>query len=81
VTPRAEPEASGWLRPADVVDLLATVFGQRVSTRAVLHWTQRVVHPLPSVKLGSRVLVHREALMAWVMRNGKADRDSADADG
>lgn len=76
-----EPEASGWLRPVEVVELLDAEFGLRFGTRTVLHWTQRPVNRLPSVKVGSRVLVHRDALMAWITRNGKAHRASADADG
>jgi hypothetical protein len=65
-----EPRESGWLKPGEAGVFLEGVFGRAVPARTVQSWCRRPRDPLPHARLGGKVLIHREELMAWIRRGG-----------
>jgi hypothetical protein len=62
----ASPVSGGWLAPAQASALLAEMFGVTVSVRTIQGWCRHPTRPLRHVRLGHRLLVHRDDLLAWV---------------
>jgi hypothetical protein len=65
-------EASGWLRPAQVLAELKKRYGKLAPTglRTIYDWIQRPVDPLRAERVGGRLLIHRSELMSWLQRQG-----------
>ena len=67
--PGAEPlrtaESVGWLSLREVAARLS------VTVRRVEGWVSHPTHPLPSVLLGGRRVVHRQDLARWLSRGAR----------
>jgi len=63
--------AAGWMTPAEAAAFLRTTYARPFpQARTVLSWTRHRTRPLPCIKLGHRVLIHRDVLQAWVRERG-----------
>ncbi len=66
--PAATAESAGWMTPKQAVEMILKTFSLRVSVRTLQGWTRWAVNPLPSARVGVRVLVHRDELMGWILK-------------
>jgi hypothetical protein len=55
----------------EVVAFLAGTYGVRVSVRTVQNWTRRLDHPLPCIRYGNRIRIHRDHLTRWLARGAE----------
>ncbi len=61
---------AGWMTTARAAGFLAAMFGHPVPSRTVQSWCKRSRDPLPHARLGAKVLIHKDELLAWVRRGG-----------
>ncbi len=64
--PVRTPQANGWLTPTAARALLEQEFGATVSIRTIQQWCRDTNRPLRHVKIGHKLLVHRDDLLAKV---------------
>ncbi len=60
------PADRGWLSPVQASALLRDMFGTSVSARTVQSWCRDTKRPLRCVRMGHRLLVHRDDLLARI---------------
>lgn len=66
VEPVRTPAERGWLSPAEAADFLHETFGATVSTRTIQAWARDTKRPLRHVRIGHRLLVARDDVLARV---------------
>jgi hypothetical protein len=64
--PVRTPQSAGWLSPVEASALLVEMFGATVSTRTLQAWARDPRRPLRHVRIGHRLLIHRDDLIARV---------------
>jgi len=64
--PIRTPAERGWLTPVEACSLLLDTFGTTVSIRTIQAWTREPKRPLRCVRIGHRLLVHRDDLLERV---------------
>lgn len=64
--PVRTPAERGWLSPVEAQDLLRETFGLTVSTRTLQAWARDPGRPLRHARIGHRLLIHRDGLLARV---------------
>lgn len=60
------PESAGWLTPKQARALLLETFGVTVSERTIQSWSRDSRRSLRHARLGHRLVVHRDDLLARV---------------
>ena len=70
--PVRTPAQRGWLTIPEAVALLAEMFGTTVSTRTIQSWCRDPKRPLRHVRIGHRLLVHRDDLLVRI--GGESER-------
>lgn len=66
IEPVRTPAERGWLSPGEASALLLEMFGATVSPRTVQAWARDPRRPLRQVRIGHRLLVHRDDVLARV---------------
>jgi hypothetical protein len=64
--PVQTPASAGWITPKAARALLLREFGATVSVRTLQAWTREPQRPLRHVRIGHRLLIYRDALLARV---------------
>ncbi len=64
--PVRTPAERGWLSVAEAQAFLREQFGATVSARTIQAWARNPRRPLRHARLGHRLLVHRDDLLARV---------------
>lgn len=64
--PVRTPADRGWLSPVEASALLLDTFGATVSPRTIQAWARDTKRPLRHVRIGHRLLVARDDVLAKV---------------
>lgn len=65
------PADGGWLTLGECSQELSAAFGKRIPRRTVLGWCHRAHNPLPHMRPGGRVYVHRSELWSYINRGSR----------
>jgi hypothetical protein len=66
VEPVVTPASRGWLSSVEARAFLLDMFGETVSKRTIQGWCRDPKRPLRHVRMGHKLLVHREDLLARI---------------